>query len=466
MLFTEARFVVFFAAVMAIHWSLRSNQLRKWFLLGASYVFYASWDWRFLSILVVSTTVDFVAGGAIARTEAQGVRKAWMGASLACNLGILGVFKYYNFFAESAADLLRFLGFEPDAATLSIVLPVGISFYTFQALSYTIDIYRRELRPAQSFLDYSLFIAFFPQLVAGPIVRAREFLPQLDQPRRFARHVELRSCLTLFLVGYLKKAVLADQVAMVVDPVFGHPDSWSTGANVMSLLLYSVQIYGDFSGYTDMAIASAGLLGYRLPINFYFPYLATNISEFWQRWHISMMTWMRDYVFVSLDRSFGGMRAVHLVITFIAVGFWHGGSYNMLLFGLAHGLLVVAQRGWTQRFPKAFAGLAGKVAGNVLTMASLAGTLVFFRTQTPYDARAMVSIATGLKEGGTGVIPAYWLILVAACLACHGLFYVKTVPRWISRVPDAVYSFGYGATWALALTFAARGYQPFIYFQF
>jgi len=270
MIFREGRFFVFFALVFTVCWTLRSNAARKHWLLAASAVFYGAWDWRFLFLIFTTVTVDFVAARRMAPEAAPSRRKAWLVASLVTNLGMLGFFKYFDFFVYSGEDLLALLGLPQRLPVISIVLPVGISFFTFQSMSYTIDVYRGRLRPLASFLDFALFVAFFPQLVAGPIVRASTFLPQLERAPRM-EDVAVRRSLALFLVGFVKKACIADQVAVAVDAVFASPASYGAQSKWLAAILYHVQIYCDFSGYTDMAIGSAGLLGYRLTRNFDFP---------------------------------------------------------------------------------------------------------------------------------------------------------------------------------------------------
>jgi alginate O-acetyltransferase complex protein AlgI len=293
MLFVEPRFLLFFAAVALLYWSLPRNGWRKALLLVASYAFYGAWDWRFLALIGLTTIVDWSIARQLGETGDEHRRKHLVLASLSVNLGVLFAFKYLNFFADSAAALLESLGIPVNWTTLNIVLPVGISFYTFQSLSYTIDVYRREVEPRWSLADFALFVAFFPQLVAGPIVRAADFLPQLDGVRRFAE-VPVRACLVLFLIGYFKKACVSDNIAPLIDPVFAKSVAYGSEALVAAVLLYAVQIYCDFSGYSDMAIALAGLLGYRLPLNFAWPYFADGIIDFWRRWHMSLSTWLRD----------------------------------------------------------------------------------------------------------------------------------------------------------------------------
>ncbi|HSL81392.1 MAG TPA: MBOAT family O-acyltransferase, partial [Thermoanaerobaculia bacterium] len=347
MLFTEPVFFAFFAAVFAVAWLERSHARRKLWLLAASYLFYAGWDWRFLSLIAVSTLVDFGVGLGLARGGRPAARRTLLVASLAVNLGILAVFKYYGFFVESAVGLLSSLGLEPAARVPEIVLPVGISFYTFQTLSYTIDVYRGKLAPVRSLTDFALFVGFFPQLVAGPIVRAADFLPQLESPPRW-RDVAFRRHLTLFLVGFVKKACVADNLAPFADRVFAAPEVYTALAIWTAVALYAVQIYCDFSGYTDMAIACAGLLGYRLARNFEFPYVASSAADFWRRWHVSLSTWLRDNRYIPLGGSRGSRLATHrnLLLTMLLGGLWHGAAWTFVAWGALHGLALAAHREW------------------------------------------------------------------------------------------------------------------------
>ncbi|MEM7516510.1 MAG: MBOAT family O-acyltransferase, partial [Planctomycetota bacterium] len=348
MIFTELRFLLFFALVFAAHWSLRGQKARKTLLLLASWFFYGCWDWRFLSLILFSTVVDFIAARRIEDGTTQRARRAWLSVSLVCNLGLLFTFKYLGFFVESAVELLQTVGFEAHPPTLEIILPVGISFYTFQTLSYTIDVYRGKLNgKATSLSDLALFVAFFPQLVAGPIVRAVDFLPQLAVKCRLSE-VDLRACFGLFFLGFFKKACVSDNISHLVDRVFESPESFDTFGNWIGALFFSVQIYCDFSGYSDMAIACAGLLGYRLRENFDHPYLSTNLQDFWRRWHISLSFWLRDYVYIAL----GGNRAkparvtLNLALTTLIAGLWHGAAWTFVLFGALHGAGLGVCRAW------------------------------------------------------------------------------------------------------------------------
>jgi len=462
MLFTELRFIAFFALVFCVHWAVRSHRFRKSWLLLASYAFYAVWNWKFLSLILFSTALDFLVGIALSRTEGRRGRRLLLAASLVGNLGVLAIFKYLNFFIESAVDLAHLFGFEASHRTLAIVLPVGISFYTFQTLSYTIDVYRKRMPETRSLLDFALFVGFFPQLVAGPIVRASSFLPQLVEPRSFPR-AEVRTWLTLFLVGFFKKACVSDNVALVVDDVFADPNTFATGARWLAGALYAVQIYCDFSGYTDMALATAGLLGYRLTVNFEFPYLRSSITEFWRAWHISLSTWFRDYLYVPLGGNRNGPFRTYrnLFVVFLLCGLWHGESWNFVVWGLYHGAFLVLERLWLggalARCPKALAVL--------WTFAVVVVGWIFFRSADLSTAAAYLR-GMFVPTGGEAVASSgIWLALLGGLALLH-LATRRVGLDGLPRTPSWLYAIGYGIAVALVLPWVATDYQPFIYFQF
>ena len=381
MIFTEARFFLFFAVAFTVHWSLRREMLRKIWLLACSYFFYAAWDWRFLSLIIISTVVDYGVARAIGAASEQAVRRRWLLLSLVCNLGLLGVFKYFNFFSESLHAALTAAGVTVSPITLSLTLPVGISFYTFQTLSYTIDVYRGTLTPRKSILDMALFVAFFPQLVAGPIVRARDYLPQLDKPRRFSQ-IQVRTCLLLFLVGFIKKACISDNVSVIVDAYFASPLSFNGESVWLATVGYAVQIYCDFSGYSDMAIACAGLLGFNLCINFAHPYFASDIQIFWRRWHISLSSWLRDYLYIPLGGNKGGTlyRYRNLMLTMLLGGLWHGAAWQFVVWGALHGIALVVQREWSKRVSWPLKDTAiGTALGTAVTFYWVCLAWIFFR---------------------------------------------------------------------------------------
>jgi alginate O-acetyltransferase complex protein AlgI len=469
MLFTELRFFLFFALLLAIYWAIPRNSSRKILLLVASYTFYSVWDWRFLSLILLSTVVDYFAGLFISQNKTTAGKNSWLLVSLTVNLGMLGIFKYFNFFAASFADLFQTIGIEPGWTTLNIVLPVGISFYTFQTLSYTIDVYRKQLEPTRKFLDFALFVAFFPQLVAGPIVRAKDFLYQLDTDRHFAK-VDLRWALTLFGIGFIKKACIADNLAPYVDRFYANPATFSLMDSWVAVCAYAAQIYCDFSGYTDMAIAIAGLFGYRLRGNFATPYVATDITDFWRRWHISLSTWLRDYLYIPLGGSRNGKILTYrnLMITMLLGGLWHGASWNFVFWGACHGAGLAIHKIWREVLG---AKKMPVIVGTAITLLFVVLLWVPFRAPDTaitwqvwtqlFGADSNAAAGNGLSAEGIAIG-----IVLATMLIVHfgrnsGVF----VPLW-RRPPALVFAFGYGLAFSVALALRAVSYQPFIYFQF
>ena len=342
--FASLEFFAFLALVYAAY-RILPHRGQNLLLLGASYFFYACWDWRFLGLIWLSTVVDYVVGKQLAATQDERRRRWLLAFSLAVNLGMLGIFKYFGFFADSLQGMLRGVGMEADWRLLNIVLPVGISFYTFQTLSYTIDIFRRKLQPTENFADFALFVAFFPQLVAGPIERASRFLPQIAKPRQIDFDQSVRGCY-LIVFGLFKKIAIADGLAGSVDAVFNSTGAVGTLDIVLATVFFAFQIYCDFSGYSDIARGVAKLLGFELMVNFRFPYFAGNPQEFWRRWHISLSSWLRDYLYVPLGGNRGGTYAMHrnLMLTMTLGGLWHGASWNFVLWGIFQGGILCVHR--------------------------------------------------------------------------------------------------------------------------
>lgn len=468
MLFTQPIFLFFYAVVFAVAWSSRDNVRRKAALLAASYVFYAAWDWRFLALILASTLVDYTAALGMRRARTEAARRRFLVASLAANLGMLGFFKYFNFFIDSAAAILRPLGAELGDRALEIVLPVGISFFTFQTMSYTIDVYRKKLEPVASLLDFALFVGFFPQLVAGPIVRAARFLPQLERSPSFAS-VDARRFLALFLTGFVKKACIADHLAVTVDRVFAEPGLYTAGSVWIAVLLYAVQIYCDFSGYTDMAIACAGLLGYDLGPNFDFPYLASNLTEFWRRWHMSLSSWLRDYLYIPLGGNRGSRLFTHrnLMLTMLLGGLWHGAAWTFVAWGALHGAGLVLHREWTRRRAGAAGGqAAARVLGTGLTFYTVCCAWILFRAESFADAAVLLEAFVLLRTDGTMALDPALFGGFAALAVVHWLSSLRLGERLLAAVPDRLFAAGYGAAAALALAFVEMRAEPFIYFQF
>jgi len=469
MLFVELRFFLFLPVVLAGYWLvLRTNRSRKVWLTLASYVFYGAWDWRFLVLIWSSTVLDYFAGRGVASTAAPGRRKLWLTASLIGNLGLLGFFKYYNFFVSSAADLLTAIGFQPHVPLLELALPVGISFYTFQTLSYTIDIYRGNLEPVDDFIDLALFVSFFPQLVAGPIVRAVQFLPQLSRVRTFAEDVDLRPAITLFWIGFVKKTCIADVVAPIADSVFLEPGLHDVAATWMGAILFSIQAYCDFSGYSDMAIGLAGMLGYQLPMNFNWPAVSRTVTEHWGRWHISMGQWFMQYVYFPLGGSRRGLGRTlrNLMVVFLLSGLWHGAAWTYVTFGFLQGVATIVERLGLKRWLDGLPRAVGMVYNNIWWVV----TLVVLRAHDLDNAWHMLGRMFGLSpfegEAGGGALSGSWWAVVAG-IACVHLAFWQLKPAERSRaLPDWAFAIGLGAAVALTLPWLPTGAAPFFYFQF
>jgi alginate O-acetyltransferase complex protein AlgI len=347
MLFNSISFLFFLPIVLVVVAVLPQapKRWRNGFLLVASYFFYGCWDWRFLGLLLATTVIDFWVGKTIAATEDPQRRKRTLLLSICANLGVLGFFKYCNFFVASAAALLESLGIRTSVPALSIILPVGVSFYTFQSMSYTIDVYRRKTQPAQSFWDFALYVAYFPQLVAGPISRKSDLLPQLIAPAKVTLE-RINVGLMLILLGLTKKVLIADLLAPQIEPIFAHPGHESAGVLLKGAYFFAFQIYCDFSGYSDIARGVSELLGIRLVINFNQPYLSQSITEFWRRWHMSLSSWLRDYLYIPLGGNRHGEWNTYrnLMLTMLIGGLWHGANWTFMAWGGLHGLCLAVER--------------------------------------------------------------------------------------------------------------------------
>lgn len=344
MLFNSIEFAVFLPAVFILYWLLPRNTVRyqNILILIASYFFYGCWDWRFLGLLSFSTLLDFYSGLRIHNSKSDASRKRWLIASVTINLGFLAYFKYVGFFVESFAELLSLNGLQAYSSTLNIILPIGISFYTFHGLSYVFDIYNRKVIPTTNFVDYALFVSFFPLLVAGPIERATHLLPQIERPRTFG-YSKAVDGLRQMLWGFFKKVVIADGCAAYATPIFSDPGSYSGSTLVLGAVFFAFQIYGDFSGYSDIALGTARLFGFELLKNFNFPYFSRDIAEFWRRWHISLSSWFKDYLYYPLGGSRHGklLTIRNTMIIFAVSGFWHGANWTFIAWGVYHGLLFL-----------------------------------------------------------------------------------------------------------------------------
>jgi len=341
MLFHSIDFAVFLPSVFVLYWfaTNKSLRLQNFLIVVASYIFYGWWDWRFLSLIFFSTVVDYSVGLLIGNEENGARRKSLLWISIVVNLGFLGFFKYYNFFQDNFIAAFSFFGSDIKPNSLNIILPVGISFYTFQTLSYTIDVYNRKLKPTRDFIAFSAFVSFFPQLVAGPIERATNLLPQFYTSRSFD-YTKAVDGMRQILWGLFKKIVIADNCAMYANEIFNHSGQYSGNTLFLGALFFAFQIYGDFSGYSDIAIGTSRLFGFKLMRNFAFPYFSRDIAEFWRRWHISLSTWFRDYLYIPLGGSRGNtlMKIRNTFIIFVVSGFWHGSNWTFIAWGALNAL--------------------------------------------------------------------------------------------------------------------------------
>ncbi|MHC4490279.1 MAG: MBOAT family O-acyltransferase [Planctomycetota bacterium] len=470
--FNSYTFLLFFLAVLTLHSLPLKWKTRKLNLLVASYVFYAAWNPPFVVLIWISTLVDWFAAKRMTRLESKAARRPYLILSLCCNLGLLGFFKYANFARDSLVVALGTIGIEFSPAPLDIILPVGISFYTFQTLSYTLEVYQGRARAWGSFLDFALFVTFFPQLVAGPIVRATDFLPQCIEERR-ATPDQLGWGLCLLTIGLFEKVVVADTLmGPIADSVFnsagyaGFVDAW-TGT-----LAFSAQIFFDFAGYSTCAIGVALCLGFALPDNFRWPYAAIGFSDFWRRWHISLSTWLRDYLYVPLGGNRNGPRRTHvnLMLTMLIGGLWHGASWRFVVWGGLHGLYLIAERGVTAAFhgQKWTKHWATRIALAGLTYSLVCIAWVFFRAQSFPDAFHMVSsMLTGGRTEWIAGVPRISLVAVVTVLLLAGHWSLRDSSleerfralSWPAR--SAVM-----ASLLVAMAMAPGDNRAFIYFQF
>ena len=471
MLFNSIDFLIFLPIVL-IASRFVDGRARRVVLIAAGYYFYGSWDWRFLGLLILTTVVDYTVAQAIHRAPSRDTRRHILWLSLGVNLGILGFFKYFNFFLDSAVDLISLFGLHPNVPMLRIVLPVGISFYTFQSMAYVIDVYRGDSEPCDSFIDFACYVSYFPQLVAGPIERAKHIIPQLVNPAPVTPS-RIHTGIVLILVGFTKKVLIADSIAAEVDRIFSAPEQMTAGMLLRGAYLFTFQIYGDFSGYSDIARGVSEFFGVRLMINFNQPYLSQSITEFWRRWHISLSTWLRDYLYIPLGGNRGGAGRTYrnLMLTMLIGGLWHGANWTFVVWGGLHGGALAFERalgiGPEHRTGSRHPAISLRgLVGMVLTFHFAAFCWVFFRAPNIHAALAYVGgilPLTGLRD--IGLLPVtVGLALLAIDLpqwwsGRHTIF--LRVPLWL-RAP--VYAGISGIVFGKLLYGGQE--LPFIYFQF
>jgi len=467
MLFNSFHFVVFFLLVLALNQALRRwPTAQKLMLLAASYYFYGQWSWIYLGLILWSTLLDYAIGLGLVRVS-HPRRLLWL--SLATNLGLLAFFKYANFLIANWNGVATAVAPTWQLTPLDVLLPVGISFYTFQSLSYVIDVYRGTSRPRRNLLDYALFVAFFPQLEAGPIVRDYEFFSELDGDRRVDA-ARVQEALVLIAFGFVKKMVFADNLARFADPVFDAPAQHGFWDVLLAVYAFAFQIYGDFSGYTDIAIGCALLLGFRYPQNFNYPYVAQTLQDFWRRWHMSLSRWLRDYLYISLGGNrHGPMRTyIALMLTMLLGGLWHGASWNFVLWGGVHGAWLALERGLLQRSALWRSESApARALRWFVTFQVVCLAWVFFRSKTLADALTIFSTlaaptAVAFDRANHGGIA----LLLAGLLAAHLLGGTRGTKTRLATAGAGPYATAMAALVLLLVLFTPQTSAPFIYFQF
>ncbi len=482
MLFNSIDFAIFLPIVFLLYWFVTQKNLKiqNLLLLVASYVFYGWWDWKFLSLIIFSSFVDYYVGIGLSKYNDKKKRKLLLLTSILVNLGFLGFFKYYNFFAESFADAFTLLGSPIEASRLNIILPVGISFYTFQTLSYSIDVYRRKLEPTKDMMAFFAFVSFFPQLVAGPIERATNLLPQFYKKRNFHYGMAVDG-LRQILWGLFKKIVIADNCAELANTIFDNSADLNGSSLVLGAFFFAFQIYGDFSGYSDIAIGTSRLFGFNLMKNFAFPYFSRDIAEFWRRWHISLSTWFRDYLYIPLGGSRGGtwMKVRNTFVIFIVSGFWHGANWTFIVWGALNAIyflpLLLMKRNRQNIGDIAEGGLIPSFReffGMATTFALTLLAWVFFRAENIGHAFSYIAgiFSTSLFEMpdfGFGMKAMLAILLTMAFVFIEWLgrqneYAIERLgANWKRPIRHALY---YGLI--LIIIFFGGNQQEFIYFQF
>lgn len=470
MLFNSWLFAVFFLLFYAGYVLLmKRHRAQNLWLLAASYIFYGKWDYRFLFLLLLSTVIDYVCSLLIDRSTGTR-RRRFLVVSLVSNLTILGFFKYYNFFAESFAALPAAFGWHVDLMLLHVVLPVGVSFYTFQSMSYTVDVYRGQVKPPSRFLDFALYVAFFPQLVAGPIERGKHLLPQVLAPRR-PTSTDLELGMFLIAWGFFKKVVVADNLGEVANQVFNNYAQYHGLSTILGTLAFGIQIYTDFSGYSDIARGLARLLGFNLLLNFNLPYFARNPSEFWSRWHISLSSWLRDYLYIPLGGNRNGTfnTCRNLMLTMLLGGLWHGAAWNFVIWGGYHGLLLLVYRltqglvmPWERLLPSR--SLAGVKICIMFALTNIGW--LFFRCRSLDQILHMLKSMSLRMDPHTLELALPLLLFLLPLLAVECVLYAKSDLLWFTKLRVPQQALFYAALVIGMCLFGVRQSIEFIYFQF
>jgi alginate O-acetyltransferase complex protein AlgI len=472
--FASKAFFVFLPIVLLLYHALPTRTAKFRFLLAASWLFYMWWIPGFIVILILPTVIDYLAGRLIENAATDRARKRWLALSVAANLGLLAVFKYANFFIDTSIHAAHAVGWPVAEWPYRVLLPLGISFHTFQGISYTVDVYRRNIRAVRSFWDFALFVAFFPQLVAGPIVRAVEFLPQMDRPPRVTAQ-QIDEGLHWFLLGFFKKVFLADWLAQFVDPVFADPSKFDPATQRWAILAYAAQIYCDFSGYSDIAIGCAKWFGFELPRNFNFPYLSRSMADFWRRWHISLSSWLRDYLYFPLGGSRRGEVRAHLnlMLTMALAGLWHGANWNWILYGVYTGVVLSLHRvydraltgvAWADRIRQSAWFQPVAVAA---TLPQIFAGLILARMESWAGCGHFQASLLGLNPGaGEHWLPVWVPLMVGLVAAGHLFSGLGDLRCRLLTMPATVRAAAYVGAVVMVVTFGPGVGKTFIYFQF
>ncbi len=476
MTFNSIEFAVFLVVVLVAYWRLGARRSQNVLLVVASYVFYGWWDYRFLGLIVVSTVADYWVAGRMGRTMEPVRRRALLLSSLGINLGILGLFKYFGFFVGSAAAVLEAMGVNANVPTLELVLPVGISFYTFQTISYTFDVYRRRIEPEPSLVTFAAYVAFFPQLVAGPIERAANLLPQMRRSRVVPDSSQVASAAGLILTGLFKKVVLADGLASLIDARFSDPSAHGALSLLIGAYAFAIQIYGDFSGYSSIARGVARLFGIELRRNFEQPYLSTNITQFWRTWHMSLSGWLKDYLYIPLGGNRGGKLRTYrnLMITMLLGGLWHGAAWSFVVWGLLHGVFLSAHRlrGAYEAPGRPVPPTRADVRRIIATFHLVTLAWVFFRASSLSNAWEYLSGLTRLTDlsspGDLSLSAAFILTVGFGVIMVVGDLLDRSRGRWARREQLSPSLLGAAAGMGIVAIAVWSGgtAAPFIYFQF
>jgi len=478
MLFNSIDFAIFLPIVFVLYWFVTNKNLKiqNALLLIASYIFYGWWDWRFLSLIIISSLVDYYVGIGLSKTDKKSNRKLLLLTSILVNLGFLGFFKYYNFFLGNFVDAFSFLGNPINPQGLKIILPVGISFYTFQTLSYSIDVYKRKLEPTKDIITFFAFVSFFPQLVAGPIERATNLLPQFYKKRSFEYETAVDG-MRQILWGLFKKMIIADNCAKYVNDIFSNNTNYSGSTLLLGAFFFAFQIYGDFSGYSDIAIGTSRLFGFKLMRNFAFPYFSRDIAEFWRRWHISLSTWFRDYVYIPLGGSQGGkwLKIRNIFIIFIVSGFWHGANWTFVVWGALNAIYFLPLMLINKHKQNTDTAAAGKLLPRIKEIFQIGITFfliliawVFFRAESLYEAgRYINGIFSISLFSMPEVFPRRFILFIALLILAEWLQREKQhALQFTDKKLPKIIRWSIYYVIILAIVLFGGSQQEFIYFQF